>query len=57
MTMFAIERNGSLVNHLVFVGDSDKNLYRVYDIKPMIFTDLKAANEVAEAMCANVVSV
>lgn len=53
MTVFALERNGSLVNQVVFKGKD--SLYREYDVVPMIFKTLKAANEVADVLEANVV--
>ena len=55
MTIFAIERDGSLVNQLVFNGNVNQNLYRTHDIRPMTFMTLKAANEVADAISAVVV--
>lgn len=53
MTNFALERNGSLVNQVVFKGKD--SLYRERDILPMTFKTLKAANEVADVLEANVV--
>ena len=55
MTIFAIERNGSLVNHVVFRGSAQTNLYREYDVAPLTFTTEKAANEVAKSLFATVV--
>jgi hypothetical protein len=53
MTNFALERNGSLVNQIVFRGKS--GLYREHDVVPMTFATIKAANEIAEVLEANVV--
>lgn len=55
MTIFAIERNGSLVNHVVFRGSSQTNLYREYDVLPVTFTTLKAATEIADVLFGTVV--
>lgn len=55
MTNFALERNGSLVNHVVFKGNSDTLLYREHDVVPLTFDTIKAANEIAEILKANVV--
>lgn len=55
MTRFAIERNGSLVNQLVFRGSSDTSLYREYDIVPITFTTLKAATDIADILHGTVV--
>ena len=55
MTLFAIERNGSLVNQLVFRGNPDTNLYRDPDIMIMTFTTLKAATEMADVLHGTVV--
>lgn len=55
MTIFAIERNGSLVNQLVFRGSSNTNLYREHDIVPITFTTLKAATDIADILHGNVV--
>jgi hypothetical protein len=53
MTNFALERDGSLVNQVVFKGKD--SLYRDHDVIPMTFKTIKAANEVAEVLEANVV--
>jgi hypothetical protein len=53
MTNFALERNGSLVNQVVFKGKD--GLYRDHDVIPMTFKTIKAAKEVAEVLEANVV--
>ena len=53
--MFAIERNGQLVKQLIFIGDANSNLYRDTSISHMTFTNMKAANEVAEVLEATVV--
>ena len=53
MTNFALERNGSLVNQVVFKGKD--SLYRDYKVLPITFKTLKAANEVADVLEANVV--
>lgn len=55
MTIFAIEREGSLVNHVVFKGDSNTSLYRERNIEPLTFTTLKAATEIAGVLHATVV--
>lgn len=55
MTMFAIERNGSLVNQVVFKGSSLTSLYRDREVVPMLFTTTKAAQEIADALFAYVV--
>ncbi len=48
MTKFAIERNGSLVNHIVFKNNSI--LYRDTDVVPLTFDTMKAATEVADVL-------
>ena len=53
MTNFALERNGSLVNQIVFKGTS--GLYREHDVMPLTFKTLKAAKEIADVLEANVV--
>jgi hypothetical protein len=53
MTNFALERNGSLVNQVVFIGKD--SLYRDYKVLPITFNTIKAANEVADVLEANVV--
>jgi hypothetical protein len=53
MTNFALERNGSLVNQVVFKGKD--SLYREHDVVPLTFTTRKAANEIAEVLEANIV--
>jgi hypothetical protein len=53
MTMFAIERDGSLVNHVVFKGN---DLYREREVVPLTFNTLKKATEVAEVLHATVVN-
>lgn len=50
--MYALERNGGLVQHLQFKGDG---LYREYDIVVMTFKKLKEAEEIADAINATVV--
>ena len=55
MTLLAIERNGSLVNHIVFKGKETAYLYRERDIVPLTFTTMKAATEVANVLGATVV--
>jgi hypothetical protein len=50
MNLFAIERNGSLVNHIVFRGDAVSNLYREQDIIPLTFTNNSAAAEIADVL-------
>jgi len=55
MTNFALERNGSLVNQIVFKGNPDTLLYRDYDIIPITFSTIEAAEEVAEILKANIV--
>lgn len=50
--MYALERNGGLVQHVQFKGDG---LYRDYDIVVMTFTKLKEAEEIAESLNATVV--
>jgi len=52
MNTFAIERNGSLVNHIIFRGNG---LYRSHDILPLTFSTYKAALEIAEAIDGAVV--
>lgn len=53
MTNFALERNGSLVNHVVFKGKD--GLYRDYEVVHLTFSTLKAAKEIAEVLEANIV--
>lgn len=55
MTIFAIERNGSLVNQVVFTGSAANNLYRPHDVLPMTFSTHAAALEIAEVLDAEVV--
>lgn len=55
MKIFAIERNGVLVNQVVFTGNPANNLYRPRDILPMTFSTHAAALEIAEAIDAEVV--
>lgn len=53
MTAFALERNGSLVNQVVFKGKD--GLYREHEVVHMTFKTLKAAKEIADVLEANVV--
>lgn len=53
MSLFAIEREGSLVNQIVFKGSG---LYRETAVVPLTFSTLKAAEEVAEVLDATVVA-
>ena len=53
MTKFAIERNGSLVNHVVFKNNSI--LYRDTDVVPLVFDTHKAATEVADVINGTVI--
>ena len=55
MTNFALERNGSLVTHVVFKGDANSSLYREYNIIPLTFTTLESAKEVADILFADIV--
>ena len=56
MTKFAIERNGSLLIEVCFIGDGNKSLYRKRDIRIMKFETEKKALEVAEALKGKVVN-
>lgn len=55
MTIFAIERNGSLVNHVVFKGNNQTSLYRERDVVPLTFTTLKSATEIAYVLGGTVI--
>lgn len=48
MTKYAIERNGELVRHVVFLGDSEKDLYRKRDIQILLFEDEDEAKELLQ---------
>lgn len=44
MSKFAIERDGKLVNHIIFIGKEPNN-YKQKDIVPLIFDNEKQALE------------
>jgi len=55
MKMYAIERNGLVVNQVVFTGSAANNLYRPRDILPLSFSTHKSALEIAEVLGATVI--
>ena len=52
MTKYAIERDSTIVNHIVFVG---KGLYRKIDVIPLVFDTTKKAQEIADVLKGTVV--
>ena len=55
MTNYAIKRSGSLLHQVVFVGNSDKELYRPRDVMPLLFNTEQSAKEVAIVLNGEVV--
>lgn len=53
MTKYAIERDGSLVNQVIFKDNN--TLYRDKYVVPLVFDTIKAALEVADALNGTVV--
>lgn len=47
MPKFAVERNGSIVNQIVFIGDANKILFRDKDVIPLVFDNENKAIELA----------
>jgi hypothetical protein len=52
MTKYAIERDSTIVNHIVFLG---KGLYRKIDVIPLVFDTTKKAQEIADVLKGTVV--
>jgi hypothetical protein len=47
MSKYAIEKDKTLVRHVVFIGDPLKNLYRNRDIVILLFDNKKQAEEIS----------
>jgi hypothetical protein len=52
MTKYAIERDNTIVNHIVILG---KGLYRKIDVIPLVFNTTNKAQEVADVLEGTVV--
>ena len=57
MTTYIIKRNGDIVQHIVFEGDTTKNHIRTSSIIDLTFDNKKTALEVANKLNATIVEV
>lgn len=57
MTVYAIKRNGNIVKHLVFEGDTSKMHTRPCSVIDLTFDSEKSAIEVANVLKGDVVKV